>query len=136
MVPALHPLPACSGQSLGPVTALRMPSSFRLRATPGYVHRVRCAAFPKFVPSEQAQEIAEPAAVNMLEQMHAASLDVPGLGRVETTYMSYPAAESAPSIRPAFILLHGFDSSLLEFRRFAPLLSQVGDVYAVDLAGP
>jgi pimeloyl-ACP methyl ester carboxylesterase len=33
------------------------------------------------------------------------------------------------------VLLHGFDSSSLEFRRFHPLLSQVGDVYAVDLAG-
>ena len=45
-----------------------------------------------------------------------------------------PRADPDPA-RPAFILLHGFDSSSLEFRRFVPLLEQLGDVYAVDLAG-
>lgn len=127
-------LPTCSGQSFARTTPKSLPSS-SLRPAPGLLPRVRCAALPKFVPAEQAQEIEEPAAINMLEQMQIADLNVPGLGRVQTTYAAYPAAASAPSTRPAFILLHGFDSSLLEFRRFAPLLSEIGDVYAVDLAG-
>jgi pimeloyl-ACP methyl ester carboxylesterase len=73
----------------------------------------------------------------MLEQMQRAELIVPGLGRVQTSYVSHLATTETPSNNdfPAFVLLHGFDSSLLEFRRFAPLLSQLGDVFAVDLAG-
>jgi pimeloyl-ACP methyl ester carboxylesterase len=73
----------------------------------------------------------------MLEKMQRADLNVPGLGRVQTAYVSHPAIteDSSNSDTPAFVLLHGFDSSLLEFRRFAPVLSQVGDVFAVDLAG-
>jgi pimeloyl-ACP methyl ester carboxylesterase len=33
------------------------------------------------------------------------------------------------------VLLHGFDSSCLEFRRLAPLLNDQRDVYAVDILG-
>lgn len=34
------------------------------------------------------------------------------------------------------MLLHGFDSSLLEFRRLIPLLREIGaNAYAVDLIG-
>lgn len=97
----------------------------------------RCAAFPDFIPADQAQEIQEPAAVQMLEKMQRADLNVPGLGRVQTSFVSHPATTefSSNNDLPAFVLLHGFDSSLLEFRRFAPVLSQVGDVFAVDLAG-
>ena len=87
--------------------------------------------YPAFMPAEVA-DIEEPAAQRMLAAMQRVSLEVPGLGAVQTAYVG-PAAPSPA--RPAFVLLHGFDSSSLEFRRFHPLLSQVGDVYAVDLAG-
>ncbi len=33
------------------------------------------------------------------------------------------------------VLLHGFDSSLLEFRRLFPLLATVGETWAIDLLG-
>ena len=36
---------------------------------------------------------------------------------------------------PPVLLLHGFDSSLLEFRRLMPLLAQQTQVWAVDLLG-
>jgi pimeloyl-ACP methyl ester carboxylesterase len=36
---------------------------------------------------------------------------------------------------PPILLLHGFDSSLLEFRRLMPLLAQQTQVWAVDLLG-
>jgi pimeloyl-ACP methyl ester carboxylesterase len=68
----------------------------------------------------------------MLQRMQRITLEVPSLGTVHTSYVG-PAASS--SDRPAFVLLHGFDSSLLEFRRFVPVLSEIADVYAVDLAG-
>ena len=36
---------------------------------------------------------------------------------------------------PPILLLHGFDGSLLEFRRLLPLLAQSSRVLAVDLIG-
>jgi pimeloyl-ACP methyl ester carboxylesterase len=36
---------------------------------------------------------------------------------------------------PPILLLHGFDSSLLEFRRLMPLLAQQNQTWAVDLLG-
>lgn len=69
----------------------------------------------------------------MISAMQRVPLSVPGLGTVQTAFVG-PAAPTLG--RPAFVLLHGFDSSSLEFRRFHPLLSALGsDVYAVDLAG-
>jgi pimeloyl-ACP methyl ester carboxylesterase len=54
------------------------------------------------------------------------------LGKAHTAVVG---PEQPSPDKPAFILLHGFDGSHLEFRRLHPLLSQLGDVYAVDLAG-
>ena len=62
-----------------------------------------------------------------MASMRRVPLAVPGLGEVQTAYAG-PAAPTPGA--PAFVLLHGFDSSSLEFRRFVPLLSQLGDVYA------
>lgn len=77
-----------------------------------------------------------------MQQMQRRELQVPGLGAVQTAYyvgayapVGGSSNSSNGSQRPAFVLLHGFDSSSLEFRRFAPLLREAGDVYAVDLAG-
>jgi pimeloyl-ACP methyl ester carboxylesterase len=98
------------------------------------------ALLPAFLPAEFAAEIEEPAAVAMMGEMRRAALAVPGLGEVLTAYVHRPAtgaaaAAAAAAERPAFVLLHGFDSSLLEFRRFYARLAELGDVYAVDLAG-
>lgn len=98
--------------------------------------RIQAAAaaapsYPDFFPPEAA-DIEEPAAQAMMAAMRRVPLHVPGLGEVHTAYVG-PAAPTPG--RPAFVLLHGFDSSSLEFRRFHPLLSRVADVYAVDLAG-
>ena len=90
------------------------------------------AELPSFIPPAFAEEIEEPAAHDMMRRYSMETVDVPSLGPVRTAYVG-PAAPSAD--RPAVVLLHGFDSSSLEFRRFHPLLSQVADVYAVDLAG-
>lgn len=87
--------------------------------------------YPDFIPPEAA-DITEPAAQAMIAAMRRVALEVPGLGTAQTAYVG-PAAPTPG--RPAFVLLHGFDSSCLEFRRFHPLLSALGDVYAVDLAG-
>ena len=107
--------------------------------------------FPDFFPPEFAAEIEEPAAREMMRRMQRTPLQVPGLGVVQTAFVGpahdrlqpFTAADAAgvqrqqeqEQQRPAFVLLHGFDSSSLEFRRFHPLLSELGDVWAVDLAG-
>lgn len=41
-------------------------------------------------------------------------------------------SEAAPN---SYVLLHGFDSSCLEFRQLAPMLAETGDVYAPDILG-
>ncbi|KAK9908285.1 hypothetical protein WJX75_005460 [Coccomyxa subellipsoidea] len=86
--------------------------------------------FPHFVP-EQVSEIQEEAALNMIRSMERCRLEVPSLGQpVDTAY-----AEITGDQTP-IVLLHGFDSSLLEFRRLFPLLREAGaTAYAVDLIG-
>lgn len=96
--------------------------------------------FPSFIPQEYIEEIQEPAALNVLKKMQMARLMVPSMGLVKTAYVFEPYSgeqkSEADGQVPAFVLLHGFDSSMLEFRRFiSKLAGSVGDVYAVDLAG-
>lgn len=95
-------------------------------------------ALPGSLPLDKVAEIEEPSAREALNTMEFVSLTVEGLGRVDTAYVARRGFQSSINEiddRPAFVLLHGFDSSLLEYRRLIPLLSELGDVYAVDLAG-
>ena len=68
----------------------------------------------------------------MASLMQRCSIDVPALGSVETAYVEQ-GAHSAD--KPAIVLLHGFDGSLLEHRRLLPLLSEAMHVFTVDLIG-
>lgn len=64
------------------------------------------------------------------------SLDSEETGTVATSYVCQGKGlrlRSADQI--PIVLLHGFDSSLLEFRRLVPLLAENHLVYAVDLLG-
>ena len=90
-------------------------------------------ALPDFIPAEYAAEVQEDAAHEMMAAMRRVPVQVPSLGRAVATAFVGPA-QRTPG-RPAFVLLHGFDSSSLEFRRLLPLLHSLGDVYAVDLVG-
>lgn len=63
-------------------------------------------------------------------------------GQVDVSYAHWPASgqrggRRTPSARrPPLVLVHGFDSSCLEYRRLGPQLADRGfDVYAVDLLG-
>jgi pimeloyl-ACP methyl ester carboxylesterase len=49
---------------------------------------------------------------------------------IATTFVRNGPASTAP-----ILLLHGFDSSVLEFRRLLPLLAATHDTWAVDLLG-
>lgn len=56
---------------------------------------------------------------------------------VGISYIHWPATSRGRSTTPPIVLIHGFDSSCLEYRRLGPLLSSTSnsDVYAVDLLG-
>ena len=59
-----------------------------------------------------------------------------GVGRIAAQSVAdLPTSSSSPPV-PPLVALHGFDSSLLEFRRFLPCLAAVGVAgHAVDLVG-
>ena len=111
----------------------------------------------------QAREIQEMAAQALLAAYDSASVDVEGV-TVPTAYVKF-AAKTQPAVAasaaaspaplllstlssffsasspkkpqsPPLVLLHGFDSSALEYRRLAPLLAEGGrDVYVPDILG-
>ncbi|MBD1909395.1 MULTISPECIES: alpha/beta hydrolase [unclassified Leptolyngbya] len=93
--------------------------------------------FSDFLPSSVA-DIRDAEAIALLQQMKRQMLPVffvSGKTAVTTAYVHYhPQAPSVPSTSP-ILLLHGFDSSLLEFRRLLPLLGSRSEVWAVDLFG-
>lgn len=63
------------------------------------------------------------------------STDISPSGSVGISYIHWPAVNKRTKA-PPLILLHGFDSSGLEYRRLGPQLAQRGiDAYAVDILG-
>jgi len=84
---------------------------------------------PDFLPPEAAQ-ISEPTAVDLLQQMRQTPIPTPfSSDPIATTTVCQGTGE------PPLLLIHGFDSSLLEFRRLIPRLSLDHQVWAVDLFG-
>ena len=60
---------------------------------------------------------------------------VPQRAEMLTRYTMPAEYESQHEDRAPVMLLHGFDSSSLEFRRLLPLLEQSLETWAVDLVG-
>lgn len=90
-----------------------------------------------FLPAAAAA-IRDPEAVALLRQIQRQAVRVPlesGMTSIATAYV-HQGRDSAidQSIAP-LLLLHGFDSSLLEFRRLLPLLSVHPTIWAIDLFG-
>jgi pimeloyl-ACP methyl ester carboxylesterase len=71
--------------------------------------------------------------------MQRRTVEVPfqqGLTVLLTAYVHFaPQLSSCFPDTPPILLLHGFDSSLLEFRRLLPFLSGGSDVWAIDRFG-
>ncbi|VEP17637.1 Alpha/beta hydrolase fold protein [Hyella patelloides LEGE 07179] len=87
--------------------------------------------FPNFLPQE----------VHLLENSESIFL-AKSIKRYPTlTPLFYRAIATAytklgiTGLTPPILLLHGFDSSLLEFRRLIPLLAAKRETWAVDLLG-
>ena len=104
--------------------ALLGPFAFQLpRATTLPASRTPAirAAIPACVPSDKVAELSEPACLETLSAIEMEQIELPptlATGLVTATYArtSSPPAEGVPPV----VLLHGFDSSCLEFRRLLP----------------
>ncbi|HEY9747703.1 MAG TPA: alpha/beta hydrolase [Allocoleopsis sp.] len=94
--------------------------------------------FAHFLPSSVA-EIQDAGAIALLQTIQHRTVEVPfqqGLTAFSTAYVHFaPQLSSCFLDTPPILLLHGFDSSLLEFRRLLPFLSGGSDVWAIDLFG-
>ncbi len=95
----------------------------------------RVAAFlPSSVGALQDAE-----AIALLQNIQRCVVHVPaqqGITAVATAYASYSSESSLAALQSVpMLLLPGFDSSLLEFRRLLPLLAEHQDIWAIDRYG-
>jgi pimeloyl-ACP methyl ester carboxylesterase len=82
-----------------------------------------------FIPAE-AERLVEPTSAALVRQIECEAIATSlGDRAINTTY-----ARQGSGGTP-ILLLHGFDSSLLEFRRLLPLLAANNETWAVDLLG-
>jgi pimeloyl-ACP methyl ester carboxylesterase len=94
--------------------------------------------FPSFLPTAVGQ-LTEPTSIALAQSIQRQELMVSGL------WQKIPASSADKSIGTTFVnqgsggtpilLIHGFDSSVLEFRRLLPLLAAKNETWAVDLLG-
>ena len=85
--------------------------------------------FPNYIP-DRADRLSELTSISLAKQIQLTSIATPlSSESIATTYVN-GGEKNTP-----ILLLHGFDSSLLEFRRLFPLLSEQRATWAVDLLG-
>ena len=85
--------------------------------------------FPSYIPA-QASNLTEATSIALVKQIRQIDISTPlSEENVATTYV-HQGTGNAP-----ILLIHGFDSSLLEFRRLLPILASRHATYALDLLG-
>lgn len=85
--------------------------------------------FPNFLPPSVTR-LTESPSIEMAQQMQQAGIHTSLSDRsIPTAYVRQGQGE------PPLLLLHGFDSSLLEFRRLLPYLAAHHTTWAIDLLG-
>ncbi|MEL6458739.1 MAG: alpha/beta hydrolase [Cyanobacteria bacterium J06621_15] len=85
--------------------------------------------FPKFLPVE-VEQLTEAASIAIAQTVEQIPLVTPlSKQPINTTYV-HQGSNGNP-----FLLLHGFDSSVLEYRRLLPLLAEQNETWTVDLLG-
>lgn len=117
--------------SLAFLHAFQGPSATCRRARA--VHRTRASAAVKQLVDmpEERFDIEEREAMDMLDDIYAREVSLPDGGSARVTFV-----RRGNPTGPKVVLLHGFDSSCLEYRRLVPRLAKMGmDVFAVDLLG-
>jgi len=79
-------------------------------------------------------EVEEDACLEMVRRLKKVELSMDG--HEESVSVSFVGPSTlGDASKPALLMLHGFDSSCLEFRRLFPLLEEEFSVYAVDVLG-
>lgn len=80
--------------------------------------------------SSPIPQLSEPTSIALVEQIESEAIPTPlSQQPIETTYVCQGTGQ------PPILLLHGFDSSVLEFRRLLPLLAAQAETWAIDLLG-
>ena len=85
--------------------------------------------FPEYIPTE-ANQLTEETSIALAKQIKIASIQTSLISEPINTAYVKQGSGGIP-----ILLLHGFDSSLLEFRRLMPLLAARQETWAVDLLG-
>uniref|UniRef100_A0A7S2N1Z3 AB hydrolase-1 domain-containing protein n=1 Tax=Haptolina brevifila TaxID=156173 RepID=A0A7S2N1Z3_9EUKA len=75
---------------------------------------------------EEARTLVEPEAVACIRQMRLEPIETSSLGPVDTCFLSLQPSGRPAADAPPVLLIHGFDSSLLEFRYITDALTQAG----------
>ncbi len=85
--------------------------------------------FASFLPAA-VEQLREASAIALAQSIEQIAISTPLSTQPITTTYVHKGSGSTP-----ILLIHGFDSSLLEFRRLLPLLAENNDTLAVDLLG-
>jgi pimeloyl-ACP methyl ester carboxylesterase len=85
--------------------------------------------FPNFIASA-AETLTESSSIALAQQIECQEIATPlSPAPIATTYVRQGNGKTP------ILLLHGFDSSVLEFRRLLPLLAKERETWAIDLLG-
>ncbi|KAL7537433.1 hypothetical protein ACHAXR_007820 [Thalassiosira sp. AJA248-18] len=88
-----------------------------------------------FNDGQISEQLCTEAANKMKRVMVPVSKEVSDSGYVGISFIHWQASKKTVNTLP-LLLVHGFDSSALEYRRLGPQLAKLGvDVYCVDLLG-
>jgi pimeloyl-ACP methyl ester carboxylesterase len=85
--------------------------------------------FPSFLPAA-VDKLRESASIALAESIQSQDIATPLSPEPITTTYVHQGSGGIP-----ILLVHGFDSSVLEYRRLLPLLSQGNETWSVDLLG-
>lgn len=88
--------------------------------------------FPAFLP-DTVQNLTE--ATSIAQAQAIAAADIPTAIAPQPLRTTYVRTGQADERSAPILLIHGFDSSVFEYRRLQPLLSIERETYAVDLLG-
>jgi pimeloyl-ACP methyl ester carboxylesterase len=85
--------------------------------------------FPSFLPVN-VRQLAEPDSIELASQIQQTEIQTSLLSQAISTSYIRQGNGGIP-----IVFLHGFDSSLLEFRRIIPIIAAQQEVWAIDLLG-
>jgi pimeloyl-ACP methyl ester carboxylesterase len=85
--------------------------------------------FPNFLPTAVGQ-LTESASIALARSIQTTAIATPLTKQPVTTTYVKQGCGGTP-----ILLIHGFESSVLEFRRLLPLLSKDNETWGVDLLG-